>query len=60
MVGDNPCLDIHPALEAGLRTILIDRDEAHLDAFGRFKDLAMEKLGVRAIRTLKELPSILR
>ena len=60
MVGDNPCLDIYPALEAGLRTILIDRDEAHLDAQGLFKDQEMEKLGVRAIRSLKELPSNLR
>jgi FMN phosphatase YigB (HAD superfamily) len=57
---DNPKLDVLPALEAGLRTILIDRDETYIDVHGRLQDLEMEKLGVRAIRNLKEMPSNLR
>lgn len=55
MVGDNPALDVLPALKASARAVLIDRDESYVNGDGSFKNAELGKLGIRVIRSLDEL-----
>jgi len=55
MVGDNPALDVLPALKASARAVLIDRDESYVNGDGSFKNAEFGKLGIRVIRSLDEL-----
>lgn len=59
MVGDNPSLDVVPALAAKVRAVLIDRDEIYVNDEGVFKDPRLGALGIPFIFNMDELPSAL-
>ncbi len=55
MIGDNPALDVVPALAADVQAVLIDRDGSHVNCKGEFKSVELRKLGVGFIRNLQDL-----
>jgi HAD superfamily hydrolase (TIGR01549 family) len=57
MIGDNPSLDIIPAQDAGLHTVLIDRYVEYVDREGNWKKPEFAGLDVPVIRCLDELPT---
>jgi HAD superfamily hydrolase (TIGR01549 family) len=59
MVGDNPALDIVPALATRAKAVLIDRDETYVDGEGKFKKPEHSGLSVPVIRKLDDLLKVL-